>query len=99
MRLTEQQKQQLKKAVTDTVGDDVKIHLFGSRVDDAAKGGDIDILVSLKMSVEKPASIMARITAKAMMSMNGRKIDVLLEAPNLDKLPIHEIAHEEGVLI
>ncbi len=85
--------------MTDTVGDDVKIHLFCSRVNDAARGGDIDILVSLKMNVEKPASIMARITAKAMMSMHGRKIDVLLEAPNLDKLPIHEIAHEDGVLI
>lgn len=99
MRITRLQKQQLRQAVVDTVGDGVKIRLFGSRTDDNARGGDIDILVSLDKAVEKPASIMAKISAKATIKMQGQKIDVLLEAPNLDKLPIHTIAHKNGILI
>jgi len=34
-----------------------------------------------------------------MMEMGDQKIDVLLEAPNLDKLPIHIKAHENGMLL
>ena len=29
--------------------------------------------------------------------MNGRKVDVLLRAPNLQEQPIHRIAMQEGV--
>ena len=99
MRITNEQKEKLKKAVTDTIGSEAKLRLFGSRIDDNAKGGDIDILVTTEKKIEHPASIMAKIAAKAMLVMDGQKIDVLLEAPNLDHLPIHQIAHEKGVLI
>jgi hypothetical protein len=31
--------------------------------------------------------------------MKGRKVDVLLAAPNLERLPIHDIALSEGRLL
>jgi hypothetical protein len=31
--------------------------------------------------------------------MNGRKVDVLLSAPNLMRLPIHDMAYKEGKLL
>ena len=31
--------------------------------------------------------------------MHGRKVDVLLKAPNLQAQPIHEIAARQGVLL
>jgi len=42
---------------------------------------------------------MAKISAKAMMTMQEQKIDVLLEAPNLDKFPIYTLAHDNGILL
>ena len=103
MRITEQQKIHIRNAVMETVGEkfgeNIQIRLFGSRTDNHAKGGDIDILVTLGEAIEDPAVTIARIAAKAMMKMQGQKIDVLIDAPNLDELPIHLIARENGILI
>ena len=44
MRLREPEKQSIVRAIK-SVEPDSKIYLFGSRVDDSGKGGDIDILV------------------------------------------------------
>lgn len=56
MRIDKQEKEALKYALQDFKG---KIFLFGSRLDDSGKGGDIDIMVlpdekinSLKLSLE-----------------------------------------------
>jgi hypothetical protein len=32
-------------------------------------------------------------------AMDGRKVDVVLLAPNLRRLPIHDIALQEGVVL
>ena len=45
MRLSELQKESIRKAVLDNFGRDARVFLFGSRVDDTKKGGDIDLLV------------------------------------------------------
>lgn len=44
MRLSEQEQKVIKDAVL-SLDDKAKVYLFGSRVDDKKKGGDIDILV------------------------------------------------------
>ena len=55
MRLTEQQKNMIKKVVKSLAGDEAETILFGSRVDDNRKGGDIDLLITLSDAVEHPA--------------------------------------------
>jgi predicted nucleotidyltransferase len=45
MRLTPSQSQLIIATVRQQLGAQAKISLFGSRLDDAAKGGDVDILV------------------------------------------------------
>jgi len=47
MRLTEEQLRSIRRIVRDTAGPDAKVMVFGSRVDDEAKGGDLDLLVEL----------------------------------------------------
>jgi hypothetical protein len=44
MRLTEQQIQVFKSTAHAVLGEGAQVTLFGSRVDDAKKGGDIDLL-------------------------------------------------------
>lgn len=45
MRLTEQQTQHIVRSVQQHLGPASRIWLFGSRLDDAKKGGDIDLFV------------------------------------------------------
>jgi hypothetical protein len=37
--------------------------------------------------------------AQVSRTMSGRRVDVLLSAPNLMRLPIHDIAFKEGQLL
>ena len=48
MRLSIEQIQAIRYAASTTFGDDTQVWLFGSRVDDAKKGGDIDLLALLE---------------------------------------------------
>ena len=45
MRLTEKERQVIKETIYKYFGENLKIFLFGSRVDDSKKGGDIDLYV------------------------------------------------------
>lgn len=77
----------------------MSIRVFGSRLDDAAQGGDVDLLLELTDPVDNPAFLAAQLSARVSRAMYGRKVDVLLSAPNLMRLPIHDIAFKEGQLL
>jgi predicted nucleotidyltransferase len=95
MRLTGTQRQTIRRIVIEELGDSVTVKLFGSRLDDAARGGDIDLLVELAEPVEHPARLSARLSVRIMRAMHGRKVDVLLSAPNLSEQTIHRLAREQ----
>ena len=80
-------------------GDIVRVTLFGSRVDDQAKGGDVDLLLEVPNIVEEPALMGARVASLISRAMNGRKVDVILKAPNLKSQPIHDIAARNGIVL
>lgn len=44
MRLSEREKEIIKSIITDVFGE-AKVYLFGSRLDDTKRGGDIDLFV------------------------------------------------------
>ena len=48
MRVTPQQQSVIRTAVAETFGETANIWLFGSRVDDNKRGGDIDLLIETK---------------------------------------------------
>ena len=77
----------------------MRITLFGSRVDDHAKGGDVDLMVEVGGIVDEPALFSARVASRISRSMNGRRVDVILKAPNLKNQPIHDIAARTGVIL
>lgn len=99
MRLTESQVQMIKQVVAMLAGESAQVILFGSRVDDDKKGGDVDLLVTLWDEVDHPAELSAKISARLMRLFQGRKVDVLLSAPNLKTLPIHSVAKHKGVIL
>jgi predicted nucleotidyltransferase len=97
MRLTEEQTVAIRRIVGEEAGDDCVVRVFGSRLDDAARGGDVDLLVQANHAVERPALLAARLSARLSRALRGRRVDVLLAAPNLAVLPIHTIAERDGV--
>lgn len=97
MRLTAEQIQAIRTGVADVAGPDARVWLFGSRVHDQTRGGDVDLLLELQEPVSEPAQLAARLSARVSRAMYGRKVDVVVKAPNLMHLPIHAIALQEGV--
>ena len=97
MRIADQQRQAIRQAVTEIFGENAVVIVFGSRVDDSLKGGDVDLLVELPTAIENPAWLAAKLSAKVSRLMAGRHVDVLLSAPNLLQLPIHQQAKLTGV--
>ena len=96
MRLTEDQIQSIRRIAADTAGPAATLRVFGSRLRDEAVGGDLDLLVELPQAVENPAALSARLATRISRTLHGRRVDVVLLAPNLRRLPIQEIALAEG---
>ncbi|OHC62803.1 MAG: DNA polymerase III subunit beta [Rhodocyclales bacterium RIFCSPLOWO2_02_FULL_63_24] len=99
MRLTDRQIQAIRHLARQVAGDQTRVRVFGSRLDDTAHGGDLDLMLELTEPVDNPALLAARMAAQVSRTMSGRRVDVLLSAPNLMRLPIHDIAFKEGTLL
>jgi predicted nucleotidyltransferase len=102
MRLTTQQIETIKSTTEKTVmdvmgGGFVGVTLFGSRVDDTKRGGDIDLMVTTNQPVENPARMISKVWTSLQIALGEQKIDLLLDAPNLEHQAIHQVAMREGI--
>ena len=96
MRLSPEQGTAICASVSRLAGDSARVWLSGSRVNDDARGGDVDLLEQVDGIVEEPAQLSARQATRVSRSMYGRKVDVLIEAPDLVHLPVHTAALAQG---
>ncbi len=77
MRLNLKEQQVIKKILKEFFGD-VKIYIFGSRLDDSKKGGDIDIFLQIPKPIANKRAKRAR--AKLLLEEKLLKpIDIILE--------------------
>ncbi len=99
MRLSTDQIQSIRYAATTTFGDDAEVWLFGSRVDDAKKGGDIDLLVRPSFTaVEQTFVKKIKMLTLLERLLGERKIDLVIEQAR-DTRPIVTVAHTTGIQI
>lgn len=75
----------------------VSVWLFGSRLDDAAKGGDVDLLIKLESPTADKAILAARYNALLQMKLGLQKFDVLVIDPSTPLKQIHQHALSKGV--
>lgn len=97
MRLNPDQIEIIRHATRDAFGPGAEVFLFGSRVDDNKRGGDVDLLVH----PDKADHLLGRkirFLGLLERQLGERKIDVVIEAPG-DTRPIVQVARETGVLL
>lgn len=93
MRLSNEEHSAINAAIQQADAD-AQIFLFGSRVDDAAKGGDIDLLVlSKKINLMAKLDILVQLHRK----LGDRKIDIAVY-PDTTR-PFPRMVMREGVLL
>lgn len=97
MRISPAQQASLKQQFADVLGDDCELWLFGSRVDDNARGGDVDLLARSPRPIERSVWTACLLAARAERLFEGRKVDVLLLDPLTRTQPIHIEALAKGV--
>lgn len=99
MRLSDQQRSIIHTAVTENFGAGASVWLFGSRVDDAARGGDIDLYIeSTTGNAEEIVESKLRFLVSMYKKLGEQKIDVVIRRQGCtDNLPIYNIAKQTGV--
>jgi len=91
MRLSPEQVRIIRSSV-ESCDPEAKIFLFGSRVNDQAKGGDIDLLcLSSQIDRQKRRRIRREMSDR----MGGRKVDLIVASDETS--PFTRLALEDGV--
>lgn len=104
MRLSTQQIQTVKAAVARHFGPGARVWLFGSRLDDAARGGDYDFYLETELNdpdqiIERKLKLLAELHASP--DFEDEKIDIVIRptaAWGVD-FPICRIARQQGVAL
>lgn len=93
MRLSDSEVKAIKKVVED-IDRDALVYLFGSRVYDDAKGGDIDLLILSHRLAQKDSS---KIRYRLWDIIGEQRIDIVIAKD--DTHPFTKIALKEGILL
>ena len=85
MRLRDYEISVIKDAVNNCFGPTAKVSLFGSRIDDSKKGGDIDLLIEADIISSDIYINKIRVLTEIQMKLGEQKIDLIVtENPKED---------------
>lgn len=97
MRLKQEQIDSIRQAVQDVFGPGAEVLLFGSRVDDSKRGGDIDLLVRPDAGfTDELLRRKIRLLGRLEQALGERKIDIVIEHGGRPR-PIERVARETGI--
>lgn len=98
MRLSPHEVAAIKAAAREAFGPSAIVRLFGSRVDDARRGGDIDLHVEAAPEV---ASARNEITFRTLIwkALDEEQVDVVLMAHGSEPRWIDRAALREGIVL
>jgi predicted nucleotidyltransferase len=99
MRLSPESCHIIRKTTAEIFGPEAEVRLFGSRIDDEARGGDIDLLVVSEQPVEDKARKSLALVARLQMRLGDQPIDVLVIDPATEIGAVHAQALREGVAV
>ncbi|TXK93942.1 DNA polymerase subunit beta [Methylococcaceae bacterium CS1] len=97
MRLNVEEKNKIIQYAKVFFGNEANLYLFGSRVDDAKKGGDIDLFLESEEIIDMQTQI--QFLTAIYKDITQRKVDLLVKMPTSKNLTIYIIAKQEGILL
>lgn len=99
MRLNPEIQEIIKAEVLSLMNENCTILLFGSRVDDNQRGGDIDLLIESPVIIKNRVQLECKLAARLYIKLGGRKVDILIK-DNLTAIkPIHQQAIKQGIIL
>ena len=99
MRNSPKERASILQATEEVAGAGARDLVFGSRVHDDLKGGDIDLLVELPAPTQDALALSVRIAARIQRQIGLRKIDVLIADPATPDSALLRRARREAVPI
>lgn len=97
MRLRDKDRQAIRTAAHEVFGEAAIVRLFGSRVDDSLKGGDIDLHVEIDPVPEGPGRLKSQFWSLLQDRLGEQQIDIVVSERGQPTRPIERIAYREGV--
>ena len=73
--------------------------LFGSRVADSRRGGDIDLYVEVPTTLDEAWPNRIPFLVELTKRIGDRRVDLVLRASDSAPKPIYRVAKEEGVAL
>ncbi|MDP4536892.1 nucleotidyltransferase domain-containing protein [Alkalimonas collagenimarina] len=100
MRLSSHQQTLIKQVLSKHFGDSSEIRVFGSRLDDNARGGDIDLYIEPVLTMADDI-VEAKLNALVELhqQLGEQKIDLVINRKKGLVLPIYQVAKQQGVLL
>ena len=95
MRLSQDQAGAIRRVVQAALGADSEVWLFGSRSDDAKRGGDVDLYVETRNTCTLRQKL--RLMTKIQLLVGLRKVDLIVKSDGMPERPIFATAKSEGV--
>ncbi|MFW5910441.1 MAG: nucleotidyltransferase domain-containing protein [Thiohalospira sp.] len=99
MRLTQEQRQIIREEAANIFGPGVSVRLFGSRLDDERRGGDIDLYIEANGTPEELLGQELKLYARLQRRLGERRIDIVVHGQGRPLRPIDRHARESGVAL
>jgi len=94
MRLSRDQIRIVTDLASQLLGEVEGVYLFGSRLDDAARGGDVDLLVETR---ERPGRLEQARLKQALEARLGLPVDLVITVTDEQPTAFQRLARERGV--
>lgn len=99
MRLTAEQQIIIKNIALNTLGPKATVRVFGSRLHDDSRGGDIDLLFETPALLPRKATAICQLYAALIVALGDQKIDVLLKDARPSTASVIDHAQRTGLLL
>jgi uncharacterized protein len=100
MRLTQEEQRGIAEAARLVLPAGSRVVLFGSRTDDARRGGDVDLLVetTFALAADESVRLCRRLTARLYRCLGERRIDMLMSVHGAaDERDVVRAARQNGI--
>ena len=99
MRLSEHQRQVIRRTTAEVAGPSARVLLFGSRTRPELRGGDIDLLIELAQPSPDRWALGTKLGARIERQLGLQKIDILVADPVTPDSPVLAAARHAGVAV